>query len=397
MRSAPPALGSAPRWTRRGLLAAALLGLFLALPACGDPRPPGGFGRLDTREGLPDRLVLEGTPYEMGWWHGRLLRARIRALAEDVVGPFWRRSAQQHSQDAVDAAMRKAWTDHLDLCVDQTLYRLSERLLQELEGMAASTGLEPKDLIALDVARDALRMKGLEAGLPGAAGIGLVEGGCEARIFWGGVDAAWLAEHAIVIQRKPSGARENVALAWPGSVGALAAAAAGGRGYGVAEVDIRDRRRMGFGGGRPFAIAAREALQTSADAGDLLAASTATMGHLFLGFVVHPDATPPVQALAGVGAFQGTPDPLYALGEDAFLALGPYEDAASPAVKDLREAVVETPGLQIEERWLRLREHAGRRGGADGPEVHIRWQPGRTTFSFQRASDGAPREVVLQD
>jgi hypothetical protein len=216
-------------------------------------------------------------------------------------------------------------------------------------------------------------------------------------VLWGGEDAAWLAEHAVVIHRQPVGERESVALTWPGSVGAVACAASVGRGYVACEVDMRDKRRLGFGGGRPFFVAAREALQTSPDAEDLLAASTATMGHLFVGFIARPGAQPPVQSLGGVGAFQGSPDPIVALGDDAFLALGPYEDAKSPDVEAVWESVVRPPGLSNEERWLRLREHAARKEGADGPEVRIRWTPGRTTFSFRRAADAEPREIILRD
>ncbi|MDJ0522430.1 MAG: hypothetical protein QNJ90_10210 [Planctomycetota bacterium] len=377
---------------RRGLLVL-LPALILALGACGDRRIRGGFGRLDERAGLPDRLVLEGTPYEMGFWHGYLLKDRILKLRHAGVETLLRRMGfRLDAPGGVLPSVRQ----HLDLCVDQTLHRLSERVLQELEGMAAATGLEPEELIRLDVARDALRMKGLEAGLPGAAGLGRSEAGFEAAGFWGGADAAWLVEHALVIHRKPVGERESAALGWPGSVGAVAAAAAGGRGYLAAEVEMRDKRRLGFGGGRPFLIAAREALHTSPDAEDLLAAATATMGHLFVGFVARPDALPPVESLGGVGAFQGSPDPIVALMEDPFLALGPYEDARSPQVRSVWESVVR-PEVGLEERWLRLREHAGRTDGGDGPEVRITWTPGTTTFAYRRSADAPAREVVLRD
>lgn len=387
-----------PRWSRRRPIQALLLGLVLALGACGEPRSPGGFGRLDVRAGLPDRLVLEGSPHEMGWWHGHLLRDRILKLRKAGEERLLKRAFGWNAVRVDDSTGRVlALKQHLELCVDQTLHRLSERVLQELEGMAVATGLEPAELIRLDVARDAWRMKGMDGALPGAAGVGLVEGGFEARVFWGGEDAAWLAENAVVIHRQPVGERESVALTWPGSMGAVASATAGGRGYVACEVDMRDKRRLGFGGGRPFFVAARGALQTTGSAEDLLAASTATMGHLFVGFVARPGEQPAVESLGGVGAFQGSPDPIVALGDDPFLALGPYEDAQNPDVKAVRESVVRPEGLSNEERWLRLREHAGRADGADGPEVRIVWTPGRTTFSFRRSADAEAREIILRD
>jgi len=360
---------------------------------CGGPRPPGGLGRLDFQAGRPDRLVLAGSPYEMGWWHGHLLRPRILRLHEEGTARLLRRILPASARNpGAPSGPQRAIDQHLALTVDQTLHRLSERMLQELDGMAAATGLEPEELIRLDVARDSLRMKGLEAGLPGAAGLVRTAAGFEVRVSWGGVDASWLAENALLIHRKPADGPESVALAWPGSVGALAMASARGRGFVLAEVEMRDKRRRGFGGGRPFAVAAREALRTSADAETLLAATTATMGHLFLGFVARPGELPPVQAMAGVGAFQGAPDPIYALEDDRVLALGPYEDAASPKVREVFSSVVEPAGLEPEERWLRLALHAGRAGG---PAVHIRWTPGRTTFTYQATPAGPPREITL--
>ncbi len=359
--------------SRAGRISGVLLALLLLVPACGGPRAPGGQGSYASAERL---LVLEGTPHEMGWWHGHLLRTQILELRSTGLAQLTKRMGGM-----------KGWEQHLDLVVDQTLHRLSERLLQELEGMAAATGLEPEELIRLDVARDALRMKGLDAGLPGAAGLVRTPGGFEVQMRWGGADAAWLAKEGLVIHRKPTGGAETAGLAWPGSIGSLATVAATGRGFALAEVEIRDKRRLGFGGGRPFAIAARESLRTSKDADTLLAATTATMGHLFLGFVAEDGE---VGALAGVGAFQGSPDPIEALGERTWFAMGPY-DGDMPTSKSVRDAVAAQQDPTPEQLQLLLQLHAP---GDAGPRVRIVWRGGKIAFHFA-ADGGTPSTVML--
>ena len=125
----------------RSVLLVLLLPL-LASPwaGCGQPRAPGGSGRLDSVEGQPDLLIVAGSPHEMGWWHGHLLRDRIL--------------------ERVAVARRLEPAEYLDLFVDQAKMRISERLRQELEGMAEALGAEPDALLRAEVARDGLRFRG---------------------------------------------------------------------------------------------------------------------------------------------------------------------------------------------------------------------------------------------
>src|SRR5688572_24133139 len=92
---------------RSAHIALAALLACAALGGCGEP-DVGGSGRLERVEGggAGDHLILEGTPYQMGWWHGHLLKDRIRALHEE-----WQRQAFALDGDLMSAdtqARRKA-------------------------------------------------------------------------------------------------------------------------------------------------------------------------------------------------------------------------------------------------------------------------------------------------
>lgn len=361
------------RPTRVPLLAALLAACLLG---CGEPREPGGSGRLEGGEGgAVAVLSVAGSPYQMGWWHGYLLRGRIvrlheaweRALLEAVLG-------RPRSASGGNGA-RAALEQYLDLVLDQTFHRLSERMLQELEGMAAGCGLAKERLVRLDVLRDALRPKGLDARLVGAAGLLPRPGGSyEARAWWSGADTAMLLQDWLVVRRAPEGGRATVVLSWPGSLGAVAGLRDDGLAYLCGEGEVTDRRRMGFGGGRPFLVAARQALAETASAYDLIAETSGTMGHLMLASSVgRRDGVSRVQGLAAFQVYS-QPEPEWFLERAPFLAVGPYERLEGPEAVALREAVC-GPQLEPDERWLRLRGHADPRGGPPTAlhELRITW------------------------
>ena len=383
-RSHPPVLRALG-----ALLLVALLG------GCGEPLPPGGHGHLEHREGAPDLLTLEGSPREMGWWQGRLLRSRLLALHErwqqaleaELIGAGGEGTARQ--------ALKHALDQHGDLCLDQTQMRLSEQSLQELDGMAEATGLKPEQILRLDVLRDALRMKGLSARLPGAVGVARAPDGYEARGWWSGPDAALLAAEAIVIHRKPADGVESVAVSWPGSLGALAALTAQGLGFVAADAEVRDKRRIGFGGGRPFFVAAHEALGESDRAAGLMAAVTGTMGHVFVAFSLDRQSSGhPLSALAAFEVYFAA-EPPAVLDRLDLLGIGPHEiEGEGPAAA--LDAALRNPASTLEERWLQLRASADSSGaGAIGPQVSIRWTGTQGELTFRVRQGGGARTVRL--
>ena len=345
------------------LLLAAVTGLVL-LAGCGRDRAPGGAGRLEPAdEGGAALLVLEGTPYEMGWWYGHLLKDTILAR--------------------VARARRVEPRDFIEAMADAALLRVTERTRQELDGMAAATGLEPLELLIAEVEGEALRYRGAEAELLGVAGLAPRPDGFRLRMALDGPGADAFAQRALLIHRKPTGRAESVALARPGSLGAWAYLTADGDAYVVAEVEITNRQRKGFGGGRPFELMAREALDATGDVERYTAELTGSMGHVGIGVSYRPSQRPAVRAMAGVQVY-GAPDLPWTLGERPFLAIGPYDDPESPDAKALQAQVVEAQDLEEGERWLRLQalQDGARRGSGPQPEVLVEAVGEQLSLSF---------------
>ena len=192
------------RALRSALLGALLLALLGA--GCGRERAAGGSGALHAGLGGSGQLLrLKGTPYEMGWWHGHLLKAKVVARAE--------------------AAARLQPADYIETFADQALHRLSERMRQELDGIAAGAGVLPLDLMKAEVAPEVLRFKGTEPGLLGAAGLAPSSpeaegGGISVIARYAGRGAPAFAREALLIHRMPTGGTESLSLARPGSIGA---------------------------------------------------------------------------------------------------------------------------------------------------------------------------------
>ncbi len=359
----------------RSALPALLLTLLAASAGgCGQPRAPGGSGRLDRVDGRPDRLVLAGSPHEMGWWHGHLLR--------DVI------------LERVAAARTLEPSEFLDLFVDQAKMRLSERLRQELEGLAAATGADPDALLRFEVAREVLRFKGGIERLAGTAGLASQDGGYDVRMRYAGPGAAPFAADALLIHRKRTGGPASLMLARPGSLGGWAAVTADGRGYVLAEVEIRNGGRRGFGGGRPFVVMAREALTATKDVESLAAEMTGTMGHIGIGFSAHPGELPAVRALAGVQVY-GAPDPPWALAERAFLAIGDHADPRSDEARALQAQLVEPSDISLTQRWVRFEALAPAPPETGAPLVQITWRGGRAGMRWEPGGGRAARVITL--
>lgn len=89
-------------------------------------------------------LELSGTPYDMGYRHGQTYAAEIREMAEErfhlCSEPIWT-GGQRLSREQILALA--------ELCLEE--HRLySPELMQELEGMAAATGLSMSELVILN-------------------------------------------------------------------------------------------------------------------------------------------------------------------------------------------------------------------------------------------------------
>jgi len=229
----------------RTLLLAALLTL---VPGCGE-RPLGGSGRLVGRH-----LLLAGTPHEMGVWQGRLLGPRIRAFHA-------RWQAQACGGGERGAALQEACRVY----ADQALRRLPERLRQELDGLAAGSGLPAEDLLLTEGLGDGLRFHAIPPRLRGHLAAAQ---GPRALLVPSGPDAALLADELLLVERRPAEGEPTLVVAWPGSLGGLAGASAGGLAFLAAAVPAPVTNQSLAGS--PFSLYARRALERATSAEDLV-------------------------------------------------------------------------------------------------------------------------------
>jgi hypothetical protein len=199
----------------------------------------------------------------MGWWQGRLLRDRIRRhheraealLAAGPAGP--------------------SLVTTMDAYVAQTLARMPEALRQELDGLAAGSGVPARDLLRAEVMRDGLRFH--EGRARPFGGLLLSTDGGRALLALPRGEAAALGSDLVLVGRRPPGGAATLVVAWPGSLGGFAGASSRGLGYVAleAEADLR-RQRIGD---VPFSALARRALERADSAGDLLARLSGTTAH----------------------------------------------------------------------------------------------------------------------
>jgi hypothetical protein len=254
----PPASSLRRASARLGFL------VFVLLAACGEPET-GGAGRLEGAH-----LVVEGSPFEMGAWQGRLLRDRIERFHADWQERAFREAA---GGDATRARRLREWCL---LYVDRTLPLLPERVRQELDGLSKASGVPGRTLVLTDVMRDGLRYHQgpprLWSGDLGVAGDGT-------SLAWSpsGPDAGLLERERLLVERRPDGGTPTVVLAWPGSLGGLAGASAAGVALAATEVPAPDQRHSL--NGVPFPVSLRLALEEARDARAALERLSRTTSH----------------------------------------------------------------------------------------------------------------------
>ena len=365
--------------------------ILLLLAACGDERAPGGRGTVsqgNATRGAPRLVTLKGSPYQMGWWHGHLLKDEIQRflprwrdrLFIDTVGvPY---AERQH-------AAARALRETIELYVDQCQHRMRERLKQEYDGLAAGCGMSVYELVEMEVLRDVLRTKGLDARLTGSLAATVTGTGLEVRGWWAGKDAKRLSDELLLIRREPTGSTPHTVLTWPGSLGALAGVRTND-GYAVlsAELDITEEHRRGFSGGQPFALTVRTQLEYAQSFREL-AGLTGTMGHA----VLSADGV----RRAAVGSVEtsaaGEEIPQF-LGDVRFLAVGPYERLPGPRA-DALAASANEPTLSLTDRFARVRRHADGKPETDvyGPHLTLTWNAKGVLMVVRREPGGMARRA----
>jgi hypothetical protein len=247
----------------------ALLGV-AALGGCGRP-DVGGSGRLERVEGggAGDHLILEGTPYEMGWWHGRLLKDRIRALHEE-----WQRQAFALDGDLMSEATQARRKAALALVEPVLQNHLPEAVRQEYQGLSDACGLPVRTLLLTEMITDILRFTEKEPRLLG----GSLRVGSAGFTLW--PDGSWarlLVSRWIWITRRRSDGPSASVLTWPGGLGAVLSA----RSDGIVAAAVEHRMDAGREGlaGMPFGLSLRHAGERAVSPDALLGTLSRTTGH----------------------------------------------------------------------------------------------------------------------
>lgn len=251
------------------LAGATLLGL---LGACGGPATGGGGTlRPGGADGPGDHLRLEGTPYQVGWWQGHLLRERALALHEG-----WQRDAFAADGDLASPATQERRRQAL-LLVDPVLPLLPETVREELQGLSDATGLPVRTLLLTELLTDVLRFTEREPRLLGGA---LAAAAPERGLLLAlhGPFAERLQRDLLWITRPAAAGRPPVTvLAWPGSLGGLLAGRRDGLVAGLHEEPRRPEEQVLRG--VPMRIALRLALERAAGPAEVLALLPRTTGH----------------------------------------------------------------------------------------------------------------------
>lgn len=264
-----------PRCRTPQALAIAAIVALAALGGCGEPAV-GGSGLLAAVEGggAGDHLTLAGTPYEMGWWHGHLLRDPIRALHEE-----WQRRAFALDGDLTSAATQARRQAALSL-VDPVLAKhLPEAVRQELQGLSDACGLPVRTLLLTEMLTDILRftedparvLLGNDQWGPAVEGARLVPLGPWAEL---------LADRWLWVTRRGADGPAVTVLTWPGGLGGVLAVRADGALLLAPEVPPLPGRE-GLAG-VPFRISVRLAGALGGPPATRLGALARTTGHLVL-------------------------------------------------------------------------------------------------------------------
>lgn len=264
-RRRPGARGPAARRGAARLRVARLLGALLLLASllasagCGRPQPEGEGWLLPGAQGAPDHLVLLGTPREQGAWQAWLLGPRVAAFHE-----AWQRALLAADGDLLSPATRARRADLLRL-LEPARAGLPERVRDELASLSIGSGLPEPTLLLSELLTDLLRYATTPA--PVVEGRLARTAPGEAWLSLTGPLAEVLRPHLVWITRRATAGEPGVTvLAWPGSLGALAAVRPDGLALLAHEVPLEAGRQVLKG--VPFDLSLRLALERAPGRGE---------------------------------------------------------------------------------------------------------------------------------
>jgi isopenicillin-N N-acyltransferase like protein len=206
-----------------------------------------GQGWLETIDGYPV-LHLKGSPYEMGFQHGALLKESVRENMHNILdvqggtdiklGPF---------------TVKPRWLMDTIPIVERPY--VPDRYLDEMSGLAAGADLKREDIIAGNFVPELFHCSGF-AIMNSATTDGTLYHGrvLDYAIRW------HLQEHAVLIVAEPEGSIPFVNVSYAGFIGSVT-------GMNARHVSIGEMGGDGTGHwrGMPMALLVREALEKAGD------------------------------------------------------------------------------------------------------------------------------------
>lgn len=213
-----------------------------------------GKGWLETIDGYPV-LHLKGTPYEMGYQHGALMRDHCRQNMQTILidkAEKWKLI----DFGPVKVTPRMA----IDMIVAFQQPHVASRYFEEMDGLAAGAGLEAADIRSGNFIPELFHCSGF-ALVKSATKAGNVLHGrvLDYAIDWG------LQEHAVVVVYEPEGRLPWVNVTYAGFIGSVT-------GMNAEHISIGEMGGGGLGhwNGRPMALLVRDALETARSLDDAI-------------------------------------------------------------------------------------------------------------------------------
>jgi isopenicillin-N N-acyltransferase like protein len=206
-----------------------------------------GQGWLETIDGYPV-LHLKGTPYEMGYQHGALLRDHCQQNMKTILVDN-AESAKLVEFGALKVTPRNA----IDMIVALQKPFVDARFFEEMDGLAAGSGQKIADIRAANFIPELFHCSGFALAKSATKDGNMLHGRVlDYAIDWG------LQDHAVVIVYEPEGRLPWVNVSYAGFIGSVT-------GMNAEHISVGEMGGKGLGhwNGRPMALLVRDALETA--------------------------------------------------------------------------------------------------------------------------------------
>jgi hypothetical protein len=201
-------------------------------------------------------LHLKGSPYEMGYQHGALLKDQVRGNLHNLI------EVKAKEFTLVEFAGVKVTPRFaIETIVQLQKPYVDRRYFQEMEGVARGSGAEVADIRVANFIPELFHCSGFAVSGSATADGAMLHGRVlDYAVDWG------LQDHAVLVVAEPEGRLPWVNVTYAGFVGSVT-------GMNAEHVSVGE---MGGGGlghwdGRPMALLVREALETSKSLDDAIA------------------------------------------------------------------------------------------------------------------------------